>query len=173
MRLPYLVMWQVILLGGIFAIGKALPAAGISAIHYIAAAGAFALLYAVYIYFSLGKNNHDFIVTEDTLQIVNRVPGFRSYMAVPLAEIEEIVFSEDHVNLESPDLQNIIREVIHHPERKWVEIRTSDVHMRYKCYGMEHAGDTDNWMSPTYDDFYHYLKQDRGLPVRRISESAA
>lgn len=163
--LPRHLMIFAILLAGMYIADLAFKNVAFGWFEYAALTGMFLIPYAIQVYFQLGRNHHDFIVEKEVIRVVNRVPGFRRQSAIPIADIREIVFTEDSWQVHRFHLPSVMREVFRHPERKWIIIRTEDKEHRWACFGMEFDCYDENFLTPTYDDFFHYLGLERGIPV--------
>jgi hypothetical protein len=169
---PIYLMYLSIALLLMFIADRYVPGIAFRVLDFGVVAGLFGLFFLIRAYVSLGSNYHDFIVGEEQISIVNRIPGFRRKVTVPIGEIEEVLFTESHIDLEKPRFSGLIREAYRHPERKWVEIRTNTDRLRYKCYGISHAA-TGTETGRSYDQLYGYLKTELQLTVRRVGGKAA
>ena len=115
------------------------------------------LISALYIYYA--KMNHDFIINENDLLIINRFPFFKKREKIELNKIKSISFKDDSFfNLFSG--------------YKWVKIEyLSDFNslktIKRHCNGMEYDAFDENINFPTFDQFFDELKL-RELNVKWI-----
>ncbi|MEM0999317.1 MAG: hypothetical protein AAGN35_19830 [Bacteroidota bacterium] len=169
---PIYLMYMGMLLLGMYLLHRFVPAITFRTVDFVVVTGLFVLFYMIRAYISLGNNYHDIIVGDERIQIVNRIPGFKRQVEVPIKDIEEVVFTESHIDLEKPRVAGLLRETYRHPERKWLEIHTQEETLRWKCYGIEQGATVLN-PTASYDDLYQYLKTELEIPVRRVSNRAA
>ena len=169
---PTYLMYLTILFLSMFLLNNYTNLVTFQGTDYLLVSLIFLLIYVVLGYFSLGKNFQDIIIGEDQIEIINRVPGFRKQVAVKIEDIEAVLFSESHLNLERPKVKGILQEVFRHPERKFVEIRTKNQSVRCRLYGLNQVSGYSKKPALSYEDLYAYLKLECGLPVRRFSDQA-
>jgi hypothetical protein len=106
----------------------------------------------VLIYFYYGLTNHNFLLTEKKIEVYNVFPVFRGRISIDLGKIHKILLKNDSlINLFS--------------EYKYVIIQYKDGSsirsMKFYCHGLEYDCNGENTNLPTFDDFYHTLKERR------------
>ena len=170
---PMYIMYLGIALLGMYCVGQFVPGVHFQTFDYVVITVLFVLFFGITVYVSLGNNYHDIIVSDEQISIVNRIPGFRKQINVPLGEIEEVLVGESHINLERPRASGLLKEVYKHPERKWLEIKTKGKRLRWNCYGLSDGLASGGTRVSTLDQLVSCLEGERNLAVRVVRLTAA
>ena len=131
---------------------------------------AFLGLYLLGVYSYLGITNNDFILTDDTLEVVGKVPLFRRRRKFSLYDINMALFRHDWTDtvgegIKPRILQFFVKEISHllFPfDYKWVEITTHHT-FRFYCFGLSYNY-FDN-KGPLFEDLHKALRA-KGIPVK-------
>lgn len=170
---PMYVMYLGIALLGMFCVGQFVPGVEFKTLDYLVILSLFVLFFGITVYVSLGNNYHDIIVSDEQISIVNRIPGFRQQIDVPLREIEEVLVGESHIDLERPSASGLLKEAYQHPERKWLEIKANGKRFRWNCYGLADGVASGGARLSTVDQLVVCLESERNLVVKVVGLSAA
>lgn len=137
---------------------------------------AFFVLYLLGVYSYLGITNNDFILTNDTLEVVGKVPLFRRRRKFLLYDINIAVFRHDWtdtvgVHIKPRILQFFVKEIsqlVFPFDYKWVEITTNHT-FRFYCFGLQYNY-FDN-KGPLFEDLHKALRR-KGIPVKWTKSSS-
>ncbi|HEY9007397.1 hypothetical protein [Ohtaekwangia sp.] len=128
-----------------------------------------AVIYLVLVYIYLGITNHDFILTEDSVVIQNRVLFFRTHSAIPLRQVRQVLFRHDWTETAGKEIKiRIVRTAVRWTmhlffpfDYKWIEISNSKA-LRFYCFGLDY--DYFDNKGPLFEDLFKALKA-RGIRV--------
>lgn len=131
---------------------------------------AFLGLYLLGVYSYLGITNNDFLLTDDTLEVVGKVPFFRRRRKFSLYDINLVLFRHDWTDTVGEDIkprivQFFVKEIsqlLFPFDYKWVEITTRHT-FRFYCFGLSYNY-FDN-KGPLFEDLHKALRA-KGIPVK-------
>lgn len=137
---------------------------------------AFFALYLIGVYSYLGITNNDFILTNDTLEVVGKVPLFRRRRRFLLYDINIALFRHDWTNTVGEDIkprafQFLVKEIsqlVFPFDYKWIEITTSHT-FRFYCFGLQYNY-FDN-KGPLFEDLHKALRA-KGISVKWTRSSS-
>lgn len=130
----------------------------------------FFVCYILFTYIYLGKTNNDFVVFEDRIEIINKLPFFKRKTVLHFNEIKSIVFRHEWTEsirnkIKPPNLSFLLSDFLlplFFPyDYKWIRFTTEKNYIFY-CFGLEF--DYYDNEGPLIEGLFHKLG-DCGLNV--------